>query len=214
VADVDALVAAAARFERHLAAWGSELDPSWHDSPAARWLTQVAQAPTKVRVHVAAAVFARWCGALPPPEALLQGVGAWALAGRAELLSRLCTLALARRPGVLRCCIDGPTRHALRRALGESFDRLREQARGGRALPADLARREPVAWACVGYRDAVRAGLLPWRSLRRMTRLSLPRRWPQEARTANSGETADAAHRASVAAAIERVVELRGAAAW
>jgi hypothetical protein len=130
------------------------------------------------------------------------------------LLCRLCTLALARRPGALRCCIDGPTRNALRQALGESFDRLREQARGGRALPAELARREPVAWACVGYRDAVRAGMLPWRSLRRMTRLSLPRRWPQEARTADPGDTADASHRASVVAAVERVVEMRGAAAW
>jgi hypothetical protein len=214
VADVDRLLACALRFEQRLVEWPAQIDPAWRDASGARCLRAASAASIGLRRRTALAVFRHWCGVLPQPEALTEGGACLALCSREELLARLCCLALALRPGVLRCCVDGRVRELMRRALGESFDRLRDQAQGGRPVSAPVARREPIAWACVGYRDLARAGLMRERSLRRCTRLSLPRHWPASLRGIDAPMLEPAPRPARVSAALERVVELRGGALW
>jgi hypothetical protein len=204
------MLAGAWRFQERLGGWAAELDPSWRESRLAQHLLAFADAPAPARLRVSSAVFAHWCGPLPQPATLVDGAGALALCRREELLARLCALALALRPGVLRCCVDARARALLRRALGDSFDSLRQQAQGGRAVAANVARREPIAWACTGYRDLVRAELLPWRSVRRFVRVSLPRHWPVELRGADHLLGAACVAGGAVAAALERVFGLRG----
>jgi Bacterial type III secretion protein (HrpB4) len=214
VADVDRLLACALRFQQRLDEWPAHIDPAWRDAALARCLHAVGAASSGVRRRTALAVFRRWCGVLPQPEALTQCGAGLALCSREELLARLCCLALALRPGVLRCCVDGRVRELMRRALGETFDRLRDQAQGGRPVSAVVARREPIAWACVGYRDLVRAGLMRERSLRRCTRLSLPRHWPASLRGIDAPMLEPVPRPMRVSAALDRVVQLRGGAPW
>ena len=152
------LLARVRRFEQRLDEWPAHIDPGWRESGAARSLNAVAAAEPHLRRRVALAVFRRWCGELPQPGSLAQPGPCLALCNRDELLARLCSLALLLRPGVLRCCVERRARESMRRALGDTFDRLRDQAQGGKPVSAVVTRREPLAWACVGYRDLVRAG--------------------------------------------------------
>jgi Bacterial type III secretion protein (HrpB4) len=214
VVDVQRLMAHAVRFEQRLEQWSDHIDAGWRIGPLGRCLDAVAGASVAVRRRTAVAVFQRWCGVLPQPEALVHCGQSMALCDRDELLARLCSLALSLRPGVLRCCVDGRVRDLMRLALGDTFDQLRDRVQGGRPVSAPVARREPIAWACVGYRDLVRAGLMPRGSLRRCTRLSLPRRWPLSLRGAHAPALAPALPRERVADAMARVVELRGGAPW
>ncbi len=207
----DAL-ARAFRFQERLDEWPAHIDPGWREGRIARHLMAFAETGELARRRAAVVVYQRWCGPLPQPGALALSGGALGLCGREELLARLCSLALALRPGVLRCCVDGRVREMFRRALGESFEPLRGQAHGGRPVSARVARREPLTWACVGYRDAVRAGLLPARGLRRLVRLALPRYWPEDMHAEDLAVAG--LQPARVAAALEQVVVLRGGAPW
>lgn len=208
------LLACVRRFEERLDEWPAHIDPGWRESGAARSLNAVASAEPQVRRRVALAVFRRWCGELPQPGSLAQPGLSLALCDREELLARLCSLALLLRPGVLRCCVERRARESMRRALGDTFDRLRDLAQGGKPVSAVLTRREPLAWACVGYRDLVRAGAMRERSLRRCVRLSLPRRWPESLAGADSPSAEPAPKPRQVLATLQRAVELRGGAPW
>jgi hypothetical protein len=212
VLDAAHLLACAFRFQERLDEWPLHLDPGWREGRIARHLAAFAGMSELVRRRAAVAVYERWCGPLPQPDALALRGGALGLCGREELLARLCSLALLLRPGVLRCCVDGRVRDGFRRALGESFDRLREQAQGGRPVSALVSRREPIAWACVGYRDAVRAGLLPGRGVRRLVRLCLPRHSPVGMHLED--RHAPALQGPRVAAALDAVTLLRGGSPW
>lgn len=152
-ADLDPAAAAelagfARQLELRLAALGDDLDPEQaaEGLERQRCLDALPDAP---RARLAA----RWRladlgGTLPLAE-LRAPLVRLALQARAEALRSLCVLALAARPGVLRCCIDRTAREAMRSALGELFGLLAE--RRGRAVDADQARWSPVRWACLGF---------------------------------------------------------------
>jgi hypothetical protein len=214
VPEIDHLLACALRFEARLDDWAAHIDPGWRELQAVQCLTAVEDLTPQVRRRVALAVYRRWCGELPQPESLARPGWSLALCDREELLARLCSLALALRPGVLRCCVERRARESMRHALGDTFDRLRDQAQGGKPVNSAVTRREPLAWACVGYRDLVRAGSMRERSLRRCTRLSLPPRWSKSLAGADSPLTEPAHKPTQVLAALRRVVELRGGSPW
>lgn len=118
--------------------------------------------------------FVAHIGGLPALASLLQPAARLALLPREDIRSRLCALALAGRPGVLRCCVDKATRQALQQSLGPAWTPLCAiSRRGSNAGPAP-APRSPLEWACVGYADW-RAALLPGEPvLHRLVGLSLP----------------------------------------
>ncbi len=119
-----------------------------------------------IRTPVPAAARARWS------DVALR----IALVDRDDALRGLCLLALARRPGVLRCCIDREARAALRVAIGDVFERLASAAAGGRAVPSDVAAWSPMQWACVGYFDWLSMTAAEDRLHRRLLRSALPMR--------------------------------------
>jgi hypothetical protein len=153
-----------------------DVDPSWRaplglaDEPAAWPAGEVNDA---LRRRLAAGLLDRCCGARPPLTALAGAAGHLALMPRHDLLARLVALALLGRPGVLRCCVQRPTRAALRELLGPAYEALRARG-GGTAVPADVAAWAPIAWAWVGYRELLAAHAWPHRGIRRLARLGLP----------------------------------------
>jgi hypothetical protein len=210
-ADLQDLLLRAFRFESRLDSWPEQLDPSWQGSPVAQCLNGIAGFADAVQRRVAVAAFRHWCGDLPQPQQLSDTCHSLALCDRQELLARLCALALMLRPGVLRCCVDARVREMLRTALGESFDALRTQTRGGRPVPSQLARREPLVWACVGFQDLLSAGLLPCLALKKLIRMSLPKQWPV---LAHETETLPQPTAAQVRQAMASVITIRGDQPW
>ncbi len=119
-------------------------------------------------------LFLAHIGGLPALASLLNPAARLALLPREDIHGRLCTLALACRPGVLRCCVDRATRQALQRTLGPAWDPLCALSRQGGTASEEQAARSPLQWACVGYADW-RAGLVPGETvLHRLVGLSLP----------------------------------------
>jgi len=169
-------VALARAFDGCLAGWSQHLDATWVEP----WLASAGACgsnPSSSRAHWLA--FGRWCG--PPPSIgdLDSLAGHWCLMRREHRLARLCALALARRPGVLRSCVRRDARQALHAFLGPCGEALAADATRGACVPAALAERPPIEWAWVGYADMSRAMRWPTRSLRRWVRLGLPRQWPR-----------------------------------
>lgn len=166
----------AGELQARIDALPDHVDPSWL-TPLVRKSSgegEPSAMPAEIRGAVSKGWFLRLCGTLPPLD-LLEGSGArLALMDRASLLARLCALALMGRPGVLRCCVQRSARVALQQALGPAFVALRACDGGGPAVPPEVAGWPPIAWSWVGYRELVRAGTWPHRSLRRMVRLALP----------------------------------------
>jgi Bacterial type III secretion protein (HrpB4) len=209
--DLQNLLLRAFRFESRLDSWHEQLDPSWHDSPLMKCLSGFAGYAESVQRRAVVALFRHWCGDLPQPHELSDPHHALALCDRAELLARLCALALVLRPGVLRCCVDARVRKLLHIALGDSFDALRAQTRGGRPVSVQVARQEPLVWACIGFQDLVSAELLPCRALQRLIRLSLPRAWPLVAADLESSPKPTASQ---VSLAMASVLTIRGDQPW
>jgi Bacterial type III secretion protein (HrpB4) len=209
--DVQDLLLRAFRFESRLDTLLEQLDPSWNNSPIAKHLSEFKNFADSVQRRVAVVVFRHWCGDLPQPQQLSDPCHSLALCDRAELLARLCSLALMLRPGVLRCCVDARVRDMLRAALGESFEALRTQTRGGRPVSSQVARREPLVWACVGFQDLTTAGLLSCQALKRLIRLSLPKQWPD---MSNEAEPLLKLTAAQVSHAMTTVLKIRGEQPW
>lgn len=93
------------------------------------------------------------CGGIPSLMEFTHAAAKIALLSRAEIHTQLCTLAVARRPGVIRCCIDKETRLALRSALGPAFIALNALARSSKPVSPLVMHWSALRWACIGYRD-------------------------------------------------------------
>lgn len=172
-AEIAALVALARAFEAKLQRLHEDLDPAWQAELAQRWAGLAALAEP-ARAALRPALFIDLCGGLPALPRLMDPLARLVLLPREDLVGRLCALALARRPGVLRCCVDRQALDAMRRALGTHFDPLMALSQHGRPLGDAATRWSPAHWACMGYFDWV-SRLAPNDGvLRRVARLSLP----------------------------------------
>jgi len=171
------LAAWAVAFDAKVRGLVDDVDASWEDELLAPWSFLDGLSAE----HVAPLWPRLW-------RDRLDGHGGWPALGRfadplprlgllprGELLHRLCALALARRPGVLRCCIDRSVRVPLQRALGETFAPLAAMSLRGRPVEAELAAWTPVQWACVGFADWSAALAADDAPVREMVRWSLPR---------------------------------------
>jgi hypothetical protein len=177
MAAAEQLAAWAVSFDGKLRGLVDDLDASWQDELLGPWAFLEALPPES-----AASLWPRLWRDRMAPEGGLPALGRFAdplprlgLLPRGELLQRLCTLALARRPGVLRCCIDRTVRAPLQRALGEHFAPLAAMSARGRPVEAGQAAWTPVQWACVGFSDWSAALSADDGPVRQMVRWSLPR---------------------------------------
>lgn len=176
---------AAAATVQQLAGWALALTQRLehlHEDVDAEWRAELgstctlagALAPAQAR-RLMPRLWGDRLGALPRLESLADPLARLCLLPRAEVLNRLCTLAIARRPGVLRCCIDREARARLRTALGESLEPLTAISRHGKAVDEAVAAWSPLVWACIGWSDWT-AVLSPGDgAARELVRLSLPR---------------------------------------
>lgn len=154
-----------------------DLDAEWREEVMAPWAF-VEALPESAARRLMPRLWAGHLGgatALPSLRRFEDPLTRLCLLPRGELLHRLCTLALARRPGVLRCCIDRSVRAPLQRALGDTFDALAVMSRSGRPVDAVTAGWSPVVWACVGYADWSARLKAEDEAVRRIVRLSVPR---------------------------------------
>lgn len=173
------LAAVARAFEARLGRLDASVDPQWrhHFESVYGALPATITAPASQRGQLA--VFEALCGAVPDVETLGTPVGRWSLLPRDELLPRLCGLALARRPGILRSCVRRSARLALADMLGNAYEPLRELPFTGPNVSGQIAERPPLDWAIVGYQDLTSRRLWPGRSMRRLARFALPRITPR-----------------------------------
>ena len=159
-------------FEHKLATLDEALDPSHLGALPREWvlLGQVGNERLRHRIaaRLARTVVAPW----PRLTDLLQREARLALLDRGAILNQLCLLALAGRPGVVRCCLRREPREALRSALGPAFDAL--SAAGGRAVEDEVAQWSPLEWACMGYLDWLELLGSNDPALGRLVSLSLP----------------------------------------
>lgn len=157
-------------FDVHL-----HVDTSWAPVFDARWpfLGELSGRPEVGALR--AELLVAQGGGLPAATNLAAAEVQVALQGREQVVRSLARLALARRPGVLRCAVEREARQALRAVLGEAYAAVMAHSGRGRPVPSDVLRWTEMHWACVGYHDWATL-LRPQDSLwRRMVRLSLPR---------------------------------------
>lgn len=150
-------------------------DAEWREEITARWAFAQALTPAQAR-RVMPRLWRARLGGLPRLERLADPLARLCLLPRVDVLARLCTLSIARRPGVLRCCIDREARARLRAALGHSFEPLMAISPHGKAVDETVAAWSPMVWACIGWADW--NAVLPSSdgAVRELVRLSLPRR--------------------------------------
>jgi hypothetical protein len=171
------LAVLAQAFEQRLDALAEHVDASWED--VAPWRSALRETPPgSARRRLLVDLFERWCGPLPSLLELATPAGRLATMPRLTMLTRLCALALAARPGAVRCCIERPARQGLEQALGPVLPLLRDASRGGVPVSSEVAAWSPMQWACAGYADLLRARGWRQRSLRRLVRLALPAALP------------------------------------
>jgi hypothetical protein len=91
-------------------------------------------ASTAVFRRLQTGLFLKHIGGLPALATLLQPSAQLALLPLERIQSQLCALALACRPGVLRCCIDKTVRQGLQLVLGPAFAPLSMLSRHGRPV--------------------------------------------------------------------------------
>jgi hypothetical protein len=175
-ADVAALADVSQALARRLDDLRIGLDPHWQArlQPGLELVCSAGARRASPRARLAA--FVSLCGPLPALPALATPAGRWSLLPCAALQARLCALALALRPGVLRACVRREAREALSHAIGLAFAPLQCAPAHGAALPAGDAARSPQDWAWTGFRDVALCGLWPARSVRRSVVLALPPR--------------------------------------
>jgi hypothetical protein len=172
-----ALADAARACETKLGTLMDDLDAEWQQILKPQWtfLDQLPEGPA--RRSLTSRLFISHLGGLLPLHRLVHPMLRIALLPRPDLLNRLCALAIARRPGVLRSCIDRQVRDSMRQALLDMFDPLMQLSRQGRPVDEATASWSPIIWACVGYVD--------WQQTRpraedvrvhQLVRLSLPKR--------------------------------------
>jgi len=169
-----ALAAWLAELQAKLFSLPEHLDEAWHPLIVERWpfLAQVIDGTAQGRLL--GVLLLQDSRGAPPAQRLSLPEVRLALQDRAAIQRSLCALALARRPGVLRCCIDREARGSLRDALGELFDPLARLGLRGRPVSAEVAVWSPLHWACMGYMDWLELLVGDDRLFRRIVRLSLP----------------------------------------
>ena len=172
--DPFSLAQAAAAFQHKLTRLPDDVDPERHAQPGAPWgwLTQLADAAA--RRQVLARLFPQLVAPWPALARLLERPARLALLDRPTMVRHWCLLALAGRPGVLRCVIEREARRSLQEALGAAFEPLLSVSTRGRTVSEHAAAWTPVHWACVGYNDWTALLQAEDAALRRMARLSLP----------------------------------------
>jgi hypothetical protein len=151
------LAALAQSVEHKLRFFNADLDPDRAKALLKKWpfvagLSPPAQASASER-KVWLQMTVQQCGGLPPLVEFSHSAARLALLPRVEIHTQLCALAIARRPGVLRCCIDKQKRLALRTALGPTFLALNTLARSSKAVSILVTDWPVLRWVCVGYRD-------------------------------------------------------------
>lgn len=164
----------AAAFEDKLARLPDDLDPARLTPPGTPWAWVAALRDPLARRRALARLFPHLVAPWPPLARLCERAPRLALLDRATLLRRWTLLAVAARPGVLRCCIDREARGSLQAALGPAFDALASASPLSRAVSSHAAQWTPMHWACIGYLDWTSLLQPEDAPLRRMARLSLP----------------------------------------
>lgn len=168
------LAQAAAAFQSKLGRLPDDVDPERIAQPGAPWSWLASLRDTSARRRVIARLFPQLVAPWPALERLAQRPGRIVLLDRASMIRHWCLLALAGRPGVLRCCIERDARAALQAALGHAFEPLLSVSSRGRSVPERASAWTPAHWACVGYLDWTALLTTEDAALRRMARLSLP----------------------------------------
>ncbi len=174
--DPDALRLArsALAFQQKLAHLPVDVDAIRRRSPGSPWGWIAELGDSRARGRIVERLFPQLVAPWPALPRLSERTARLALLDRSTLLRQWCAFALAARPGVLRCCIDGAARRSLRRTLGPAFDALACVSHGGRVVSPRAALWSPLHWACVGHLDWIRLLKRDDLSLARMARLSLP----------------------------------------
>jgi hypothetical protein len=162
-------------FQRKLAAFTDHIDPRRLNAPGAYWAWLGQLPDADMRRRIATRLFEQNVASLPPLERLADRHARLVLLSREVIVRQLCTLALARRTGALRCCIDKDVRAGLREALGPNFDILAMASDRGRPLIGSAVRWTPMHWSCLGYFDWTILLQPDDGALRRIARMSLPR---------------------------------------
>lgn len=168
------LVALAQGFEHRLSSLRAHLDPSWPARLAGRW--PVLQWMTDAALYDATlrSLILHDVRDFPTVARLAGAEGRIALLPRESLHRALGALALACRPGVLRCCIDRQAQAALADALGPFFEPLQQLSAGGAPVSAQAAAWSPLHWACRGCLDWMNMLSSQDQLLRRVVCLSMP----------------------------------------
>jgi hypothetical protein len=168
-----ALAAACGRFQAALEGAAGGAHPTWLPAMAQRWpfLSFVTEEAPRARLLARALAGA----GLPDPLLLAAPDGQLACMAPGQRMRSLCVLALARRPGVLRCCVEKESRVALKGAVGDAAGPLAALSDGGRAVPHHVTTWTPQHWACTGFLDWCELPAGRDRLLRRLVGVSLPR---------------------------------------
>lgn len=169
-----ALAELATNFERRLSNIGAQLDPSWSTHLGRKWPVLQCMNDAALSNATLRLLLLHECASVPEAARLSTPEGYVTLLPRDALHQALAALALACRPGVLRCCIDRDARTALAGSLGGFFEPLLALSALGAPVSAEAAAWSPLHWTCRGCVDWM-AMLRPEDDLlRRLVCLSLP----------------------------------------
>lgn len=170
-----AMTEAVLAFEKRLLSLPDDVHVQWFGALGTNWQLAVAMPAGEQRRRLMLGVVEDFCGALPDAQRLVDPQARWALWPVPDLHRRLMALALARRPGVLRCSIEREQVQAQRQALGERWAQLRPAALAGSpAVPPEVQAWTALHWSCQGYFDWAELLRRDDAFLRRMVRLTLP----------------------------------------
>jgi hypothetical protein len=165
---------AASAFEAKLGRLPEDVAPERLRQPATPWAWLARLDNAQARRRAVLRLYPRFVAPWPTLQRLAGRHARLALLDRSRLLRQWCQLALAGRPGVLRCCVAREARRALRETLDGAFEPLMSVSGRGRAVPDPCNTWSPLHWACAGYLDWC-ALLAPEDApLRELALLSLP----------------------------------------
>ena len=151
------------------------LDGSWTPLFEDRWPFLRELGERSAAARLGADLFLAQAGGVPPACDVAAQPVQLALLPRPRVVRSLAVLALAGRPGVLRCAVGREARQGLRDMLDTAYEPVLGCSGSGRPVPHEVLGWTETHWACVGYHDWTSL-LRPQDSLwRRMVRVSLPR---------------------------------------